>query len=62
MWIFFLGTDYDGYSCMSKWDRFMEEDIKNLNTHDLRPLLASGEYDKVARTLLERLSTSESLP
>ena len=24
--VFFLGgTDYDGYSCMSKWDRLMEK-------------------------------------
>ena len=35
------------------------EDIRNLNMLDLRPLLESGEYDNVARTVLERLRTSE---
>lgn len=37
------------------------EDIRNLNMLDLRPLLESGEYDNVARTVLERLCPSESL-
>ena len=36
--------------------------IENLKMLDLRPLLVAGQYDKVARTVLERLSTSESLP
>ena len=38
------------------------KDIENLKMLDLRPLLVAGQYDKVARTVLERLSTSESLP
>ena len=40
----------------------LHEEIKDLNILDLRPLLVAGQYDKVARTVLERLSTSESLP
>jgi hypothetical protein len=41
--------------------RLWYEDIRNLNMLDLRPLLKSGEYDSVARTVLDRLCTSESL-
>ncbi len=37
------------------------QDVKNLNMVDLRPLLASGNFDDVAHTVLERLSSSESI-
>jgi hypothetical protein len=37
------------------------EEIKRLNMVDLRPLLASSNFDDVARTVLERLSSGESI-
>jgi hypothetical protein len=37
------------------------EEIKRLNMVDLRPLLASGNYADVAHTVLERLSSGESI-
>ena len=37
------------------------EEIKRLNIVDLRPLLASGNFDDVARTVLQRLSSGESI-
>ena len=36
--------------------------IKKLNMVDLRPRLASGQYAAVAHSVLERMSSSESIP
>ena len=66
----FAQTDDDTFVEMlhylaTKADRsvtVIHEDIKKLNMFDLRPLLAAGQYDKIARTVLDRLSTSESPP
>jgi hypothetical protein len=38
------------------------QEIKRLNMVDLRPLLASGQFATVAQTVVERLSSSESIP
>jgi hypothetical protein len=38
------------------------KEIKKLNMVDLRPFLASGQLAIAAQTVLERLSSSESIP
>ena len=38
------------------------EEIQKLKMVDLRPQLASGQYDAVAHSVLERISSSESIP